>query len=433
PGAMTSATFHVAGRYTLADPAGRTLTVAANLHGGTPLDCGRSECHAAEAQAALRSPMHDAWARLLEDPLAPRRPDCALGCHATGEPGAPDGGFAHLAAQWNWHVPAGSEPGASVRMPRELRRLSGVGCTACHGPGAIPEPDAAWAIHRAEVCAVCHDAPPRYGHFVAWQSNRMARADAHPEARRNLRCARCHTTAGWLASLANRPIQPQRLPPESTPPVGVACVACHAPHAERTHGPLLRRPSVPLVLASASAADALRDGPAGVCLSCHAPSAGDGGPSSSAAALLLGRGGWRADGAPLHASAPHAFAPRGCLVCHDGGPDGLQRGASHGWRATPAVCSRCHDPSRTAAREELLARTLALASRLGLDANAPHVPMPVDAGTPIDRARWNVALVLEDRAAWAHGPGYARALLEEAERALTDAGVPRASATTRRR
>jgi hypothetical protein len=36
-------------------------------------------------------------------------------------------------------------------MPRELRRTSGVGCIACHGPAAIPEPAARYLVLRAEA------------------------------------------------------------------------------------------------------------------------------------------------------------------------------------------------------------------------------------------------------------------------------------------
>ena len=34
-------------------------------------------------------------------------------------------------------------------------------------PGALPE--ARWSILRADVCAYCHDAPPRYGHVEGWR------------------------------------------------------------------------------------------------------------------------------------------------------------------------------------------------------------------------------------------------------------------------
>src|SRR5262249_22353462 len=121
-------------------------------------------------------------------------PRCAVACHAIGEPGLDDGGFVSVAPRFEDArlLPRG-EPGAWDHLPSVLPRLGGVGCTGCHGPGAIPERTGRWAILRVEVCASCHDAPPRYGHVVAWRTSAMARSDAQAETRVG-RCAACHTT-----------------------------------------------------------------------------------------------------------------------------------------------------------------------------------------------------------------------------------------------
>ena len=198
----------VAGDWRLADGAGHALTLRAGRYDETPLDCGRSGCHAALAAASATNPMTSVLARGL--PLAPDGhgavfgdgyPGCALACHATGEPGLRDGGFTHVMSELGTGALA---PRAWESLPRPLRRLGGVGCLACHGPGALPETSARWSILRTDVCATCHDAPPRYGHVVAWRTTRMARADRDPRAASEGACARCHTTWGFLAQGAAR-------------------------------------------------------------------------------------------------------------------------------------------------------------------------------------------------------------------------------------
>jgi hypothetical protein len=242
----------VAGRWVLADARGRELALRSGEHARTPLDCGRSSCHAAETAHAASSPMAAALHGHLAEP-------CALACHATGEPGVPDGGFAHVAGRVGWRTPVAPRADPSSAMPRALRRLAGVGCTACHGPGAIPEASARWAILRADVCASCHDAPPRYGHVAAWSRSAMARSDLRPETRA-APCARCHTTAGFLASIDARA---ETEVPLDAGPLGIACAACHAPHAEaRLDRALVRRLDIPEALGALPPAwtDTPRDG-----------------------------------------------------------------------------------------------------------------------------------------------------------------------------
>jgi hypothetical protein len=147
----------------LKDDAGHALSVQSGRYDQMPLDCGRSDCHAAIAQSAADSPMTQALASDLGGCHSLEKPECATACHATGEPGTDDGGFQHVAASLG--LPA--LPSEYEELPTPLRRLSGVGCMACHGAAAIPEPSARWAVLRSDVCAVCHDAAPRYGHVQA--------------------------------------------------------------------------------------------------------------------------------------------------------------------------------------------------------------------------------------------------------------------------
>ncbi len=392
----------VEGRWLLADREGRTLALRSGAHASTPLDCGRSSCHARETEHARASPMTGALASHLNE-------RCALACHATGEPGLPDGGFSHEAGRLGWSAPTELTTDTLASMPRPLRRLAGVGCTACHGPGAIPEASARWAILRADVCASCHDAPPRYGHVEAWSRSPMSESDLAIETRAPA-CARCHTTAGFLTSIGARA---ETEVPLDAGPMGIACAACHAPHSDaRLPHALVRRVRAPESLGVLPAA--WTDAGATVCLSCHAPREGE--PMVSSAAILLGVGGLSSNGTPLSAvdgEAPHANVT--CTECHasepsSGSAGALERGAAHAFAIDRARCVRCHEAGAVdAAFSSGSVLVSAARARLGAAQTSitPHL-----APTTADASVWNASLVASDRGAWAHAPGYARRLLE---------------------
>jgi hypothetical protein len=273
---------------------------------------------------------------------------------------------------------------------------------------------------RTDVCATCHDAPPRYGHVAALATTRMARADRDVRQRDDAACARCHTTWGALG-------QPERKPPPEAGNLGIGCAACHDvhPHGDAASptppAPLLRATPIPSLLDAASAA--VR-GPSRVCFACHAPDGEQ--PSASAAAIWAGRGGLDPEtGAAFLGSAPHATETRGCLGCHAAGPDSLSLGKGHAFRATSTVCARCHDEAipRSPA---LAARARALFERLAPErthAPAGQPPHAVPSGharsAARQRALHDVLLVLEDPAADVHNRTYAALLLDRAERVLS--------------
>jgi hypothetical protein len=274
-----------------------------------------------------------------------------------------------------------------------LRRLGGVGCTACHGPGAIPERSGRWAILRTDVCAVCHDAPPRYPHVADWRRTRMSRADAEPATRVGA-CATCHTTVGFLASLGVRSLTDDwEVPPAEH--TGIACAACHAAHGATGDHALLRQPPLPPALADAPVPAGAR-----ICLPCHANGAGS---------MWLARGGVEtATGKPLTGTPIHLL-PEGCVGCH--------RQEGHRFVAGTGGCARCH---REVPRAAVFERAMKLWQRLQrapLHA-PPHSTAPAFGDDPLGRAARNVMMVLDDPAAVIHNPPYARALLDEAERAL---------------
>ncbi len=339
-------------------------------------------------------------------------PRCALACHSTSEPGLPDGGVAHVARELDFALPARGAPGTWDALPRDLRRVAGIGCTPCHGPGSLPEHRSSWVLLRSEVCATCHDAPPRYSILEAWQRGAMSRSDLDP-ATREPACAACHTTGGFLGSLGHlwRAVVPEG---EAQPgPTGIACAACHASHREEVGPAQLRLMPLPDHLADHLASNlagtaSLELAAPGirVCLPCHSAGPGDGLPRSSVAEILFGS----SELPPVE--VPHAAVPGTCLGCH--GP--------HDFAVNSAVCLECHeegpppDPS-----EALQQRASVLLKRLGVERAGAHLQAAGKANIPgkaRSRALRAAALVAADRAAGVHGAPRARALLEAAEAAL---------------
>ena len=148
------------------------------------------------------------------------------------------------------------------------------------------------------------------------------------------------------------------------------------------------------------------------------------------AAILAGQAGLEPrSGDRLTRPAPHAASPKGCLSCHDSGPDALLLGKTHGFQSSEAACRRCHD--RPIQRDPALARRAqGLLARLDpphgqANADKPWHARPARALPTLEqtRALHNVLLVLEDPAADVHHPVYAAALLDAAERVLP--GAPR--------
>jgi len=425
-GALTRLIPDVAGPWLLRDATGQTLSLRAGRYDETPLDCGRASCHGPIADAAQSSPMTAALRRLMGDePVTRGDVACALACHATGEPGTQDGGFTDgirgldLGTGWS-------------SLPRGARRLGGVTCLGCHGPSAIPESSASWAILRADVCATCHDAPPTYGHVAAWRASRMARSDADGRARTDVKCARCHTTSGFLASVGDGRVG--RASPPGVGPGGIACAACHASHdAHAARG----APDEEHLLRDVPLPDLFRGAPAGrsrICVRCHAPVASfadtPGGPlppPASAAAIWAGRGGVDpATGAPLAAPSVHGAVDGGCIGCHSAGPSGLERGAGHAFKADDAACAGCHPtgpPDSDAIGRQLHDRAASVLARLIATSAVIAAGRPRHAETltltndRIGRAAYDALLVLEDPAAAVHNAPFARALLEAAGRA----------------
>jgi hypothetical protein len=419
-GALCAFTPDAPGRWALERDDGRTLAVQAFWHDKTPYDCGRRECHSAIAETTSQSPMSFALEHRLGEPR-PAAVGCMLDCHALGERGLRDGGFLDVAGQlgFTWL--------ASTRwqdLPQTLRRLGGVRCTACHGPGALPELEGRELVLRSDVCATCHDAPPRYVHVQQWRASRMARSDAAPITRTGA-CAACHTTAGFLERVAGRS---PRVHSSDSEPTGISCAACHAPHDSHRGARLLR--SIPDPSASQGDPTPL-DPRSALCVKCHAPTADETQPSASSGVLWQGSvrvptaagDGWEVVRAP----SAHRSVPGGCIGCHGATPGGT---VEHSFRVDKGTCKQCHAASvsqqQSAAQRSLQERARALAQRLeqacavtGRATSEPAHAAPgrvVCRAPRLRRAMYELYLVLEDPAASAHNAALARSLLEDAER-----------------
>jgi predicted CXXCH cytochrome family protein len=379
------------GEWQLEDEAGHRLSLRASTHDKTPYDCGRSECHASIADATVPTAMSHAFERTL---AAPGAFTCTLDCHVVGERGLHDGGFLDVARSLGF---AWSTRPAWKDLPRALRRLGGVRCSSCHGPGAIPPREARWTVLRSDVCATCHDAPPSYTHVAEWRAGRMARSDALTGTRTNPTCARCHTTAGFLQSAGVR--KGDSHDESAGEALGIACAACHAPHGAHEGDALVRTVS----------------GGSSVCVPCHSPLPDEEHPSASSATLWAGVA-VLPDGERAGAPSPHAGLPRGCVGCHGARAGG---GAiDHSFRVDPRTCNACHAdgkprerPDATGQRVHDRAVALLALLREKVGAGAPSLQLT--------RALYEVELVVEDPAAGVHNAPFARSLLSDAAAILS--------------
>jgi hypothetical protein len=153
-------------------------------------------------------------------------------------------------------------------------------------------------------------------------------------------------------------------------------------------------------------------------------------------ALWAGLGGVEVDsGRELGVPSPHAKQSRGCLACHDSGPDTLALGRDHAFQAPMTACASCHStggarsPDIRARAESLYAGLASSDSRRAHPSDPPHAnPEHLDLSTPRGRALHDVLLVLEDPAADVHNPAYASILLDQAARAVRKGEMGRRAA-----
>ena len=106
-----------------------------------------------------------------------------LGARALGERGLHDGRSSTARGAC-----AGRRTGDDVgRAARTLRHLGGVGCTGCHGPGAMPEPTASRAILRATSTRPATTLRRDRARRTVAPESTIARSDVLPHDARDVR------------------------------------------------------------------------------------------------------------------------------------------------------------------------------------------------------------------------------------------------------
>jgi hypothetical protein len=128
----------------------------------------------------------------------------------------------------------------------------------------------------------------------------------------------------------------------------------------------------------------------------------------------------------MHTPFAHAQVEKGCVGCHGGAALG-EGHTNHSFRAEPRVCARCHvDDSRQSgsqAARRLQLQAEELSQALARFCDAPHEPSQPHhqlsptrcASKALERAHYELSLVLEDEAAVFHNAELSRALLLDAE------------------
>ena len=395
---------------------GVTLALRSGRYDETPLDCGRAGCHPAITDAAATSPMTTVLARGLHRCAARRAGLSRLRARLPRDRRA----RASPTAASRTSCPSWARPGDLGRrwqaLPRDLHRLGGVGCLACHGPGAIPE--AVGALERAarrrlrrlSRCA----APLRPRRRLA-RNGDGARRRRPARARRARLRALPHDGRGFLETVSTPERQPvDRRTPDGVGPVGHQLQRVprrsRSDSGRRRPARLLRDTPVPAMLAGtrgeASASPATPPTP-------PTPR-----PSASAAALWLGRGGLDpATGAPLTGAPLHAGIAGGCVGCHRAGPDDVERGAGHGFRAPASVCAPCHAQALMTSDVRARAGDAVAQPAQATSRRRPRTPTPPSASIAARRSAvppgtccwcWRIAARARTT------PRYARALLDAA-------------------
>jgi hypothetical protein len=421
-------------------------------------ECARPECHPNEAATWQGTKHASVFARGLEGGLGADYGPACWGCHTLGQDtGGRSIGFRRAAEALAWTPPASPTAGAWDAVPARVKLWANVQCEQCHGPGRF------WTGLSANVCAQCHDAPPRYHILGDWRRSRMSVPPAGAAAAR-ADCATCHSAHGGIARIDGGTAARPKEEPEAQ---GITCPVCHDPHEARFPVQLRRFGDVTV------AGRTVASGKSAVCFSCHGtyegpPATPDGrAPHAPQGFMLLTPAG--------DASAPHAAVPDLCVGCHMKRPEvaatarparagEASRGAMGGHtfslrgsgETLDAACRECHEDvrglsvggglaTRRLAEDTLRLRARVQAAAAGLDvrgcsgspaadvvaregvlvlvdalgrtledcAHVPVAPPSTPATAPLLRAATLAAILEKDRSRGAHNLPLAARLVSE--------------------
>lgn len=161
----------------------------------------------------------------------------------------------------------------STKFSPSVQDVSNIGCESCHGPAgahvANPGPETAPAVGAGSgSCLQCHDASGHHTRGGAVMNSAHAQAASLGEGS-NPSCARCHSSAGFIDSLAGK--KEIRAVEDD-----IGCATCHDPHGDANVFQLRAVGSVSIPLTVSSDAKApvktleIKDaGLSALCMDCH--------------------------------------------------------------------------------------------------------------------------------------------------------------------
>lgn len=325
--------------------AGDPLTVRTGPWLGSK-DCGRYDCHPVEQRGWQATKHATILIRGLEGQLPQRQRGRyerrCLACHTLGyQPGANNDGFADRAEQLGWRFPTAVGRGTWRDLPPRLKERANVQCESCHGPGWF------YTGYGDDICAQCHDLPPRYPKVEQARRGRMLLAHRSLPATKSAACAQCHVGQAFLRSLRGHASGSKPGTELETARRGISCPTCHDPHGADCPRQLRLCGEVEIPGTSFDA------GQGALCVACHTGEA-DVREGSLLRPFIPGTPGRRGHGrdpapaprtAAAAAAAPHA--PQFQLLSGRGGkflalPPGAVERPSYPHLAVPNSCVGCH-------------------------------------------------------------------------------------------
>jgi hypothetical protein len=343
--------------------------------------------------------------------------------------------------------------------------LEGVQCESCHGPAAnhAANPNDPTLVPRVEiaatVCGGCHSGP-EHPTFEEWQTSGHAVVTEDFNAPNQIdSCGRCHSGSVRQALMLSQAL------PKGDANVPIVCSTCHDPHQSNTYPAQLRYPlsSTNDYFMSTNGTFASGFNPKiNACAQCH-NDLGASWTNSSAAPhrspqynVLLGTVGELTSGLPHYEPAAHAvLITNQCVDCHM--PTAVRTSTQmaltgHSFRVqTFDLCLKCHPSPQPLAeftmgaisnrvqevKAELdywaAAKAPTLWSKYGNRSWEYTTPGALSSGgagptsaeqtqipASIQKARFNLYLVLSDGSFGVHNGPYITSLLDAAETWIED-------------